>query len=195
VTPPQPLRDIAATIYVGELGSIGVLFFREDDWWIAQTLEYDMCVQSRTLGAAFEDIRSCADVSILVCEHEGVPIPATPAPLGFWDRWRKASNQTGVHQSSALNTGVPITLPEDHVVVSRESLNAALAGDPEQFAKEVKATKSEMDLEELVEKLEHLVGVFGRMSAAGARQGEKDIEESYGFAADRIKDLLPKRVE
>src|SRR5262245_49865832 len=70
---------------------LSVLFFQEDDQWIAQALEHDLAAHGATLAdakVAFE--RTLAGYFELAKQHHQEPLATLkPAPAEFWEAWKR----------------------------------------------------------------------------------------------------------
>lgn len=72
--------------------AISAVLFQEEDWWIAQCLEYDLSAQAKTLPDLHYELERVL-VSHLVVSAELGQDPFTgfePAPQKFWDMYSQA---------------------------------------------------------------------------------------------------------
>src|SRR5207244_11393778 len=71
--------------------TIRVLVFREGDWWIAQCLEHDICIQARTVEDIRPELERVLTAHYLLTESSKTPFHGMPrAPQVFWDRYEDA---------------------------------------------------------------------------------------------------------
>jgi hypothetical protein len=104
-TPTTPTTTAAEGQRI-QLPALNVLFFKEEGFWVAQCLEFDVTAQGRTIPEArmsFERVL----VAQVLCDlkEKRAPLSLIPsAPSHFWRKYRKAS---------ALHEREPIPLPEE----------------------------------------------------------------------------------
>jgi hypothetical protein len=73
--------------------SLSVLLFREDDVWIAQCLEHDICVQASSKDEIRHELERVITAQFLFSNERGKPLfdGLPPAPASFWERYKHAA--------------------------------------------------------------------------------------------------------
>jgi hypothetical protein len=88
------------------LPPLNVLFFKEQEFWVAQCLQFDVTAQGKTIPEARRSFERVL-VAQIICdlEEKRPPLSSVPrAPTKFWQQFRKAS---------ALAEREPIPFPEE----------------------------------------------------------------------------------
>jgi len=95
--------------------AIKVLIFREEGYWIAQCLEYDILSQATTLKEVIQKLRMNILANAIICKHFGrEPLQGLkPAPRKFWDMYKKAdiSANDDLQHVSAADVVMPEFIP------------------------------------------------------------------------------------
>lgn len=85
--------------------TIHAVVFREDEWWVAQCLEYDLVGLARTLEELPDELRRQLRTQIEISVEAGVePFISLPAaPARYWKMYEAA--EVRARSSSSEDTG------------------------------------------------------------------------------------------
>ena len=94
--PPESAENgIVWEHMVGRFGYLSVLFIQREGFWVAQSLEYDLAAQGRTVDEAKHAFEQTLIGQIMLDKQQGRPpldhLP--PAPDRYWDAFRQVAAQ------------------------------------------------------------------------------------------------------
>jgi hypothetical protein len=107
-----------------QLTKLSVLLFKEDDWWLAQCLEYDLCSQAKTPEDVLYEFERTLLAQILISiEANEEPLAGIdPAPEEYWKRFHASGVQAQIIKRLPFRLPANITLQ-----LSEEKLEVRLA--------------------------------------------------------------------
>lgn len=72
--------------------TIKAILFKEEDWYVAQCLDYDIATQARSIQDLYYELEHVLVGHVVVAQHEEcVPFEGLPrAPKRYWDMYRHA---------------------------------------------------------------------------------------------------------
>ena len=107
-----------------QLTKLSVLLFKEDDWWIAQCLEYDLCSQAKTPEDVLYEFERVLLAQMLISTEANEELLAgiEPAPEEYWKRFHASGVQAQIMKR------LPFRLPTNTLIqFAEEKIEVRLA--------------------------------------------------------------------